>query len=75
MRLATILILASLHQPSHAADGPRDPYEKQVVSDCARDALRYCAKQIPQGREMILACMIENKDRLRPRCARYLYGN
>lgn len=55
---------------SQPASGASD---KTVVSDCTWDALRYCKRAMPQGREAIIHCMIIHKDQLRPICRRHLW--
>lgn len=55
---------------SQPASGASD---KTVIQDCTWDALRYCKRAIPHGREAIIICMISNKDILRPICRRHLW--
>jgi len=46
--------------------------EKQIRRDCTADALTHCKKAIPQGREAIIACMVANRENLRPSCKRHI---
>jgi hypothetical protein len=56
------------NEPTRAAD------ERQIRRDCTYDALRYCKAAIVTGnRSLIIACMVEHKDKLRPQCAAHLY--
>lgn len=58
----------TVSDPSHAAD------EKQVRRDCAYDALRLCKEAIlTRNRSVVIACMVANRDKLRPRCAAHIY--
>lgn len=52
---------------------PTDPYEATVYRDCYADALKYCKRTFLSDRMVIIACMLENKERLRLKCARHLY--
>lgn len=70
LTLCVVLLAAS---PCAAAEKITDPHEKEVVSDCTRDALRYCAKEIPQGRASIIDCMVANKAKLEDKCRRHLW--
>lgn len=48
--------------------------DRQVCVDCRIDALRLCkAAIVTADRATIIACMVGNRDKLRPRCARHLY--
>jgi hypothetical protein len=47
--------------------------EKQIRRDCTADALRYCATVIPKGRSAIIACMVENKDKLQAKCSQHMW--
>lgn len=48
--------------------------EAQIRSDCRWDALRYCkAAILTADRQVIIACMVENKDKLRPKCRRHMW--
>jgi len=69
MRAAVVMTMLSLNfaAPSRAAD------EAQIRSDCRYDALRYCkAAIITANREAVIACMVANRDKLRPRCAAHI---
>lgn len=57
----------ALSQPASGAS------EKTVIQDCTWDALRYCKRAIPQGRDSIIHCMILNKELLRPICSRHFW--
>ncbi len=56
-----------------AADKFVDPHEKEVVSDCSADALRFCKLAIPRGRDKIIDCMQANKPKLQAKCSRHLW--
>jgi hypothetical protein len=47
--------------------------EKQIRRDCTADALQHCAAAIPMGRKAIIACMVENRDKLQPKCSQHIY--
>lgn len=48
--------------------------EAQIRRDCTADALRYCKVAILKGdRSVIINCMVENKDKLQPKCRRHLW--
>ncbi len=52
--------------------------ERQIRRDCTYDALRYCKTAIAAAteqacRQPIIACMLQNRDNLQPKCKRHLY--
>lgn len=58
---------------SHGGDKIIDPHEKEVISDCSGDALRFCKLAIPRGRGKIIDCMQSNKAKLQAKCSRHLW--
>ncbi len=66
-RALLVAIALTVTAPSALAD------EKQIRRDCTADALKHCALAIPQGRPAIIACMVQNKDKLRPKCRQHIY--
>lgn len=57
-------------RPAHAG-AP----EHQIRRDCYADALRYCkAAIITTDRSAIIACMLENRDKLQAKCSRHFYS-
>lgn len=75
MRSAIALtVLLALNFSAPAADGTLPPTEADVRRDCTADALRYCKAAILTGNRMeVIACMVANKEKLRAKCARYLW--
>lgn len=63
-----VMALMLVAQPSFAAD------EHQIRRDCTWDALRYCkAEIVTADRSKIINCMVENKDKLRPKCRQHMW--
>lgn len=58
-------------RPAHAGG---IPIEHQIRRDCYADALRYCkAAIVTTDRSAIIACMLENRDKLQAKCSRHFY--
>ena len=41
---------------------------------CSRDVSRFCRRLMDQGDFVILACLQQNRDKLRPACQRVIEG-
>lgn len=46
--------------------------EATIRRDCESDAWRLCTWSIPQGRQAIIACMVQNKKNLSKQCSQHV---